>query len=46
MLTISTDDFERNWKVCDYDETMYTDGNIRGVVVYDDKEYTVIKLVK
>lgn len=43
-ITVTTEDFERNWRPCEIDETIYTDGSLRGVVINDEGEYTVIRL--
>ncbi len=46
MLTITTDDFNRNWEVALCGEGTHTNGSISGRVVYDDEEYVVLKLVR
>ena len=47
MLTISLQEYLDKWRVDERskpDEDLMTCGSLAGYVVYDDKEYVVIKL--
>jgi len=42
MINVSVEDFTRKWYLLE--EDLYTNGTIKGVIVYENKEYVVIKI--
>jgi len=42
MINVSLEDFTRKWYLIK--EDLYTNGTIKGIIVYEDDEYIVIKI--